>query len=274
MPLTGVSRTALGVAYMRANESQRPDRLFDDPYAPAFLAAAPPAFPTEEGARAGRLAAMGVVFGFHVVMRTRFFDDYLLAATRAGCRQVVLLAAGLDARAYRLTWPDGVRLFEVDLPEVLDFKNQVLADDAATPACERHAVAVDLRDDWAGALVHSGFEVDTPTAWLVEGLLIYLSATEASALLTGVTGLSVPGSQISFEKAAVPRPSTVDRYRDMPTMREFVALWKGGLGEDPGPWLTARGWQTHDHNGRTLATSYGRELPEDGETSYLTGIRQ
>ncbi len=110
-----MGKTALGVALRRAQESRRPDRLFDDSYAEAFVAAAPGTFP-EDHAASSELVSLGVLFSFHAVIRTRFFDDYLLAACAAGCRQVVLLAAGLDTRAFRLPWPPGVRLFELDLP--------------------------------------------------------------------------------------------------------------------------------------------------------------
>src|SRR5438132_3170000 len=119
---TGVGKTALGVAMIRAEESRRSDRLFDDPYAAAFLAAAPGVFDREQRAAAagvGGMAAWGAVFWSHAVIRTRFFDDYLFDAAERGIRQVLQLAAGLDTRAYRLAWPPGVRLFELELPEVL-----------------------------------------------------------------------------------------------------------------------------------------------------------
>ncbi|MEV4259539.1 SAM-dependent methyltransferase, partial [Spirillospora sp. NPDC049652] len=136
----GVGRTALGVARMRAAEHRRPDRLFTDPFAAAFAAAGPPAPP-------GRDGPMRDLLILQVIVRTRFYDDYLRAAADAGIRQVVLLAAGLDTRAFRLDWPAGTRLFEVDLPDVLAFKAATLAD--AEPRCERAAVAADLREEWA-----------------------------------------------------------------------------------------------------------------------------
>ncbi len=172
---TGIAKTALGVAAVRALESRRPDRLFDDPYAQAFLDAAPPVLPEEprtagERASLGPLASLGAVFAFHGVIRTRFFDDDLLAACRGGCRQVVVLTAGLDTRAYRLAWPAGTHLFEVDLPDVLRFKGQVLAQETAVPRCAHTIVAADLREDWSAELTNAGFQATTPTAWLAEGL--------------------------------------------------------------------------------------------------------
>jgi methyltransferase (TIGR00027 family) len=140
-PLPGVAKTALGVARARARESRREDRLFGDPYAQAFVEAAPGVFPQEpatwqQRAALGPLAPLGAAFHAHAVIRTRFFDDYLAGAAGAGCRQVVLLAAGLDTRAFRLAWPAGVRLFEVDLPGVLAFKEPVLAACGAVPRCQ------------------------------------------------------------------------------------------------------------------------------------------
>lgn len=142
--LDALGRTAVGMALVRAGESRRPDRLFDDPYAEAFAAAMPGAFAAPAGpdARRGRGTPggdVGAAFAVHAVVRTRFFDDRLVAAARDGCRQVILLAAGLDARAFRLDWPAGTRLFELDLPAVLDLKEQVLGDRGAAARCDRAA---------------------------------------------------------------------------------------------------------------------------------------
>lgn len=118
-----VSRTAIGVTWLRARERQHPDPLFDDPYAEVFLDAAKDVV-AQETVAAGRGDTASAIFGLHVVIRTRFYDEYLLAS---GVSQVVLLAAGLDSRAFRLAWPDGVRLFELDLPELLAFKEHALS---------------------------------------------------------------------------------------------------------------------------------------------------
>lgn len=162
-PLGGVGKTALGMALVRAQESRREDRLFDDPYAQAFADAASGAFSAETAAAGervpgGPLARLCEVFAFHAVIRTRFFDDYLIAAAAAGCRQVVLLAAGLDSRAFQLRWPAGTRLFEVDLPDVTGFKETVLARLDAKPACERIVIPADLRGPWPARLSAAGFD--------------------------------------------------------------------------------------------------------------------
>lgn len=261
----GVGRTALGVARVRAYESRRPDRLFEDPYAEAFVAAAPDAFPEERNTSA-QVSAIGVMFAAQGIVRTRFYDDYLLGA---GCRQVVLLAAGLDTRAYRLGWPAGTRLYELDLPDVLEFKERVLAERRARPRCERTVVPVDLREDWATPLVAAGLDRDVPTAWLAEGLLIYLSREEASRLLTDVGRLSAPYSHISCEYGDPPDLPPI------PALERYQALWKGGLGASAPDWLAGHGWRVEVHDRAALAVDYGRpELAApDGAGGFVTAVR-
>jgi methyltransferase (TIGR00027 family) len=268
--VTGVSRTAIGVAWLRAKEQQRPDRLFDDPYADAFLRQAGQVI-ARESIAAGRGGALGDVFSLHVVLRTRFYDDYLLAAAES-CRQVVILAAGLDARAFRLTWPEHTRVFELDLPDLLDFKDSVLA--GHTPRAERTVLAVDLREDWPTALVKAGFHADEPTAWLVEGLLLYLSSGEATRLLTAVTALSAPGSQLSCEHQTDCSDALLAKVAAIPTMRPVLAMWKGGLGKELAGWLNNAGWRVSTHNGGKLADSYGRDDAGAATISFLTAVRE
>jgi methyltransferase (TIGR00027 family) len=261
--LSGVGGTALGAARARAWESGRPDRLFDDPYAAAFTAAART---TERravspGSQRARLA-------FHVIIRTRFYDDYLLTACAAGCRQVVLLAAGLDTRAYRMPWPAGVRLYELDLPDVLSFKDSVLSGQKAVAGCERTALPVDLRSEWPARLTEAGFDPGVPTAWLVEGLIVYLTSEEADLLLTRVGELSAPGSRLSFERNNA--ASTIAEG-DRAGIEGYAALWKGGLGQDTVDWLGRHGWRTEVHELADVAASYGRPVPDGGSLSgFLT----
>jgi methyltransferase (TIGR00027 family) len=258
---SGVGGTSLGVARARAWESGRPDRLFDDPYAAAFAAAAPATRrPVSPGSQRARLA-------FHVIIRTRFYDDYLLAACAAGHRQVVLLAAGLDTRAYRLPWPAGVRLYELDLPEVLTFKNGVLEGQEAVAGCERTALPVDLRSEWPATLAGAGFDPDVPTAWLIEGLLVYLTAEEAALLLTRVGRLSAPGSRLSLERN---NAAATIAEGDRTGVEEYAALWKGGLGRDTAGWLDRHGWRTETHELADVAASYGRPVPDASVSGFLT----
>src|SRR6266446_3596463 len=149
----GVGQTAIGVARIRARESERADRLFHDPYAGAFVTAAQGAVagqrtPPEQRTPPDERTSLGEIFQERVVIRTRFLDDYLIAAAAAGCRQVVLLAVGMDTRGYRLEWPAGTRLFEIDQPDVLAFKDAVLKRQGAVPRCHRAALAADLRENW------------------------------------------------------------------------------------------------------------------------------
>lgn len=267
--LPAVSLTAVGVAALRAYESRRPDRLFDDPYAAAFHAAGSSLLPVAPGETPQ--GGLGALFARQVAIRTRFYDDYLLAA---GCAQVVVLAAGLDARAFRLHWPPGVRLFELDLPEVLAFKDEVLAGQGAVPSCERVVVPADLRGDWAGALRAAGFDASVPAAWLAEGLLVYLTREEAEELLSTVTALSAPGSRVSFEhRSAETREHMLARARAPPGAERITRLWHGGLGDRAPEWLRGHGWEPTVVSHAELAAKYDRPGDEtlDG---FLTAVYQ
>jgi methyltransferase (TIGR00027 family) len=260
---------------VRARESNRDDRLFDDPYAQAFVDAAPGAFPEEpktgeQLAALGPLASLGAVFYAHAVIRTRFFDDYLTAATAAGCRQVVLLAAGLDTRAFRLAWPQHTRVFEVDLPDVLAFKDTVLSARGAVPRWERTTASADLREDWTTALTGAGFNTTRPAAWLAEGLLLYLTADEASQLLTGVSELSAPGSQLSFEHGPMATAALTDHTRQMPAMQQYASLWKVGLGDNAPRWLASHGWQPQQHAPINATPELIHKVPRPDQLQFLT----
>lgn len=268
----GVGRTALGVARIRAAESARPDRLFDDPLAAAFAAAAPADQASIDGQPPGPGGTPVSLLGFRVVIRTRFYDDYLLGAVAAGCRQVVLVAAGLDGRAFRLDWPDGVSLFELDQPEVLEFKAAVLSGQGARPRCRRAGVPVDLRGDWSAQLTGAGFDPAQPTAWLVEGLLIYLSSDQAARLLTDLGSLSAPGSQVALERGDA-APSLIREISATPRGARLAALWQGGLGQDNAAWLAGHGWRSARHDLAEVATRYGRPAPDDARSGFVTATR-
>jgi methyltransferase (TIGR00027 family) len=263
-PLEGVGGTSLGVARARAWEGRRPDRLFEDPYAAAFTAAA------STGQARTPLSPERARMAYHVIIRTRFYDDFLLGACESGCRQVVLLAAGLDTRAYRLPWPAGVRLYELDLPEVLAFKDRVLTDRKAEPSCARTTLGVDLRGDWPERLTGAGYDPAARTAWLIEGLLVYLTAEEAAELLTRVGSLSATGSQVSFERN---NAASVIAEQDRGGIDEYASLWKGGLGEDTAAWLNAHGWHTEIHELTEVAASYGRPTSSKSLSGFLTATR-
>jgi methyltransferase (TIGR00027 family) len=134
-----------------------------------------------------------------IAVRTRFFDDFFTSAASAGIRQAVILASGLDTRAYRLPWPPDAVVFEIDQPQVIEFKSTVLASLGAVAAADQRTVAIDLRDDWSTALRDSGFDATRPTAWIAEGLLVYLPPEAQDRLFDNITSLSAPGSRLATE---------------------------------------------------------------------------
>jgi methyltransferase (TIGR00027 family) len=164
-------------------------------------------------------------------------------------------------------------VFELDLPGVLAFKDRVLATQDALPRCPRTTVPADLRADWTAALTDAGFDRTSRAAWLAEGLLIYLSAAEAKRLLTGISDLSAPGSQLAFEHNPMATATLTGQARQMPAMQQYLKLWKGALGDDATPWLASHGWQPEFHELATLAACYQRPVPGQARSGFLTAIR-
>ncbi len=251
--LPGVSRTALLVAALRAGEGTLTDRLFDDPLAAALVATGRTAIPDE--------AALPIGMSDFLAVRTRYFDDQALDACGTGIRQVVLLAAGLDCRAVRLRWPAGVRVFELDLPELFAFKEPVLAALAETVRCRRVVVPVDLRGDWAEALTGAGFDPGAPTGWLAEGLLPYLTEPDIARLLATLTGLSAPGSRFAadyLDGTATDRPAV---RATSEVIRQQGAELLSAM-DRPVLWLAEHGWRPRLTRIPEHAERYGRTLPE------------
>jgi len=156
--------------------------------------------------------------------RTRFFDAFFADATQSGIRQAVILASGLDARAYRLDWPTGTTVFEVDQPEVIAFKTQTLSDLGASPTTDRRTVAIDLRNDWPAALTEAGFDRTQPTAWIAEGLLGYLPPEAQDRLLDNIAALSADGSRLATE--AIPDMPEVDQEKARALMQQATDKWR------------------------------------------------
>jgi methyltransferase (TIGR00027 family) len=269
--LPGLALTAILVAGARAAESARPDRLFDDPFARAFVDAASAASPTiaQAVAQGAPSEAVNQARRDSVAVRTRFCDDYLLAATRSGCRQVVLLAAGLDARAFRLPWPEGVRLWELDMPEVFAFKERVLADLDATPRCPRTVVPADLREDWPHMLTDAGVNPGHPTAWLIEGLLMYLDEGERNLLLDRVGGLSGVGSRVALDHRpgffSPPVVTSADDTSGARAAARFAALAAAAPSDRsltmPQEWLESHGWRATVEDPAAIFARHGRPVP-------------
>lgn len=209
---TSVGSTALFVAAARALEARKPLPAAVDPYAELFCRAAGGDWEAVVEGNLPDHELLSSDFGEHFVnfqgARTRYFDDYFRGVAQAGITQVVMLAAGLDSRAYRLSWPDQTIIFELDQPQVLAFKSYVLSQRGIRPKAERREVAVDLREDWPQALGEAGFDPSLPSAWIAEGLLIYLPADAQDQLFTGIDGLAAPGSHVAVEDGA-PLPAEV-----------------------------------------------------------------
>jgi methyltransferase (TIGR00027 family) len=245
--LTPLEDTARWTAAVRSLETAREDALFRDPLA-ASLAGA-------EGA--AWLATRTPDSVLPIVLRTRYFDDWLARVVAAGLSQVVLPGAGLDTRAYRLDVPEGVMWYEVDRRRVLEDKQRVLVTAGARPRCRRVTVAADLAGDWGDALVAAGFQPGQPAAWLLEGLLFYLPPRMVEAVLDQVTALAAPASALGFDivNAAVLTSPWTRPWVEM--QAAAGAPWLGTM-EDPVATLAALGWAASLSQAGQPDASHGR----------------
>ena len=282
-----VGTTALGVAAARAAETESADPLIEDRFARMFLDAAGPGswslwspslLPAEIVEAEPELPTQMQAMVDYLATRTAFFDEFFTGATRAGVRQVVILAAGLDARAWRLPWPNGTTVYELDLPKVLEFKTGTLAEHGASPTCHRVDVAVDLREDWPSALRQAGFDATAASVWSAEGLLPFLPATAQDLLFERVHSLSVAGSRIAVEAMGpgFTDPQTLDRQREMMaryrelaarmpgvgTVPDFDDLWYFEDRADVADWLRGHGWAVTSLTSEELKARYGRPTPQ------------
>ncbi|MEV8564606.1 class I SAM-dependent methyltransferase [Streptomyces sp. NPDC051322] len=249
--------TAVGVARVRARETERENALFRDPLAMAFAIAGgrgPDSVPPR-GDEAARRYRLGVAFS--IVVRTKFLDDLLKEASAAGIRQVVLLGAGMDSRAFRMDWPEDTRLFEVDTVEPLGFKASVLRQEQAVARCERITVPVDLREDWPGALAAAGHDPALPTVWIAEGLLIYLPEDAVELLLARIGAHSAPGSRMGLTLGT---RGVIERFGADAGPGSAASLWVSEMPEDPVGWLAEHGWEARTYTLRERAAAYGRPL--------------
>ncbi|WP_018654166.1 SAM-dependent methyltransferase [Actinomadura flavalba] len=266
----GVALTALLVAAARAIETHRPDALAADPYAEHFVRAVPasaswPTHPADvpDGDADPLWGRLGRYFG----LRTRVLDDHLLRAARTGARQIVLLGAGLDTRALRLAWPPGRTVYELDRADVLAFKDDVLGPLPAAPAATRRTLAADLRDDWAPALLAAGFDPSVPSAWLAEGLLLYLPPAAERRLIATVDRLSPAGSTLAFEVKTGWESGPVRANPVYTAARaigvDLLALFDAAPRPDSVADLAARGWTPTVRTPFDFTRHHGRgPLPE------------
>lgn len=282
-----VGSTALGVAAARAAETESENPLIQDPFAQAFLEAAGDgtwslmANPTKAAELTDLdpdlLARMRVMIDFMAV-RTAFFDEYFLNGVGSGVRQVVILAAGLDARAWRLPWPDGTAVYELDQAKVLEFKSTTLRNRGAHPTSRLVSVAVDLRQDWPIALQEAGFDPSIPTVWSAEGLLRYLPARAQNLLFERVQALSPSGSWLAVNAPAkeAADPDKLARQREQSQRFRVAAsrvldievpdvddLWYPEERTDVTDWLREHGWDASAITMGEMLARYGRNVPGD-----------
>ena len=277
--------TAVGVAAARAAETASDNPLISDPYA-AVLVSTP-----ELEDLMGKMASMqDKVPQFaaaqrqmvdYQAARTHFFDAYFAAAASAGIRQHVILAAGLDSRAYRLRWPEQTTVFEIDQPKVLEYKAATLAAHGVEPNAASRHVSVDLRHDWPKALQEAGFDPAKPTGWLAEGLLAFLPAAAQDAMFANIDSLSAPGSRIAVEDFSSGGSIKEVIAKQQARMQELVSqldedevydlgdLWYDDDGRsDPADWFTDHAWQTQTTAASDYLAQLGRPLIEQNDEVF------
>ncbi|HEV7359543.1 MAG TPA: class I SAM-dependent methyltransferase, partial [Mycobacterium sp.] len=260
---SSVGATATWVAACRALAGKQPNALIDDPFADPLVRAVGADFfirvldgeITDESGGIDPHADPDAEFNLQrmvnmMAVRTRYFDDFFTDATAAGVGQVVILASGLDSRPYRLAWPEGTVVYEVDQPAVIEFKTAALSQLGAQPTAERRTVAVDLRDDWLNALRQAGFDETKPAAWSAEGLLMYLPPEAQDRLFDAVTTLSAPGSRLATEYHRDGMPLLEKRAKAMAKRwgqfgfdTDVSALVYPGERTPAAEYLSAAGWQ-------------------------------
>lgn len=254
-PATSVGTTATLVATARALAHRA--GLINDPFAESLVNAVGLDFFTKVANGDLALSDLGDNNGLALLtdllaVRTRFFDNFVSEACRAGIRQAVIVASGLDARPYRMWWPSGTTVYEIDQPEVIDFKTQTMRGLGVTPTANRRAVGIDLRQDWPEALRRIGFDAAAPTVWIAEGLFIgFLPAALQDRLLDNVTALSAPGSRAAADYFPEQKSLFLDQEHALAAhWRQFG--FRGDMAEltypeehhDPAESLAALGWRT------------------------------
>ncbi|HEX2402687.1 MAG TPA: class I SAM-dependent methyltransferase [Mycobacterium sp.] len=296
---SSVGATATMVAAARAMASTAANPLINDPFAEPLVRAVGVDFFTRlvtGELRPEDLDSDSESVGMqrmtdNMAVRTKFFDDFFLGATDAGIRQAVILASGLDSRAYRLDWPAGTTVYEIDQPEVIEFKTRTLAELGASPTANRRTVAMDLRYDWPSALIEEGFDPRQPTAWSAEGLLGYLPPDAQDRLLDTITELSAPGSRVAVEsvpninpedheKAIQRMQAASERWRDHGFDLDFAELVYLGDRNEAASYLGDHGWQISRSGVKELFANNGLPpLPDDnedagsfGELQYVSGV--
>jgi methyltransferase (TIGR00027 family) len=283
---SSVGATATMVAAARAVASNEPNPIINDPFAAPLVRAVGLDF-------FRRLVDGEIVLDDtadnsdrdlqletdSIAVRTRFFDDFFLKAADDGVRQSVILAAGLDARAYRLSWPNGSVVYEVDQPQVIEFKTTEMTQLGAAPAAERRTVSIDLREDWPAALRASGFDVTKPSAWSAEGLLMYLPPDAQDRLFDNITALSAPGSWLATEYHPEADSTMSERAQNFNQRWaklgcdiNLSGLFIDGERNNVVDYLSGQGWHVASRPRREMFAEYGRVFPDDDSLEQLRNI--
>jgi methyltransferase (TIGR00027 family) len=298
-----VGATALGVAAARAAETESENPLIKDPFARVFVDAAgegmwsiysnPTLLAKTLELEPDVRDRIRLMIDF-MATRTAFFDEFFLGAVDSGVRQVVILAAGLDARAWRLPWPDGTVVYELDQPKVLEFKSNTLREHGADPTAQLVNVPIDLRQDWPKALREAGFDPSRPAVWSAEGLVRYLPSDAQDLLFERIHSLSAHGSWLASNVpgAGFTDPDLVRRQReDMQRMHAAAAklvdaeitdsddLWYPEERTAVDGWLSEHGWDVTTATFAELMARYGRSVPRGAEdamppTLYVSAQRR
>ena len=296
---SSVGATATMVAAARAMATTADNALINDPFAEPLVRAVGVDFFTRlvtGELRPEDLDSDNETVGMqrmteNMAVRTKFFDEFFLTATQAGIRQAVILASGLDSRAYRLAWPSGTTVYEIDQPDVIEFKTKTLAELGAEPTAKRRTVAMDLRYDWPSALIEEGFDPHQPTAWSAEGLLGYLPPDSQDRLLDTITELSAPGSRVAVE--SVPNIDPADHEKAIERMQAASARWRDhgfdldfaeliylGDRNEAASYLGDHGWQLSRNSVKELFATNGlppvdednEDVGNFGELQYVSGV--
>ncbi|MDT5138980.1 MAG: hypothetical protein QOD58_3242 [Mycobacterium sp.] len=286
-----VGSTALGVAAARAAETESENPLIKDPFARVFVDAAgegmwtlyaDPALLAQASEIEPTIGARAQLMVDFMATRTAFFDEFFLGAADAGVRQVVILASGLDARAWRLPWPEGTVVYELDQPKVLEFKTATLEQHGALPTSRLVNVPIDLRQDWPKALQEAGFDPTQPSAFSAEGLVRYLPAQAQDLLFERIHALSAPGSWLASnvpDKGFINDELVAHQREEMQRMREVASrlvdaeipavedLWYPEERTALPDWLRERGWEASASNFPELMARYHRTVPSGSEDS-------
>jgi methyltransferase (TIGR00027 family) len=286
-----VGATALGVAAARAAETESENPLIKDPFARVFVDAAGegmwsiysnPGLLAEVVEQEPDVRTRVQLMIDFMATRTAFFDEFFLGAADSGIRQVVILAAGLDARAWRLPWPDGTVVYELDQPRVLEFKSNTLREHGAHPAAQLVNVPIDLRQDWPKALREAGFDPSRPAVWSAEGLVRYLPAPAQDLLFERIHSLSAQGSWLASNVPGegFTDPDVVRREREgLQRVRAAAAklvnteiadsgdLWYPEERRAVDGWLLENGWDVTTATFSELMARYGRSVPQGAEDS-------